>query len=122
MGRIRKAVRLILTPVVLAVLAVTVAGTFVGWLVVRADEKSHILRTIMSAVASVRADLDYDMKTWIHEQVGLADLWKIEEPSFERWSAFANTYLEHHPGCLELEWLDPHYREQWIMRPSGSRH
>lgn len=122
MGRIRKAVRLILSPVVLTVIGITVAGTFAAWLVVRADEKSHILKTTMSAVASVRADLGYDMNTWIHEQVGLADLWKIEEPSFERWSAFANTYLEHHPGCLKLEWLDPDYREQWIMRPNGSRH
>lgn len=106
----------------IAVLTLSFLGTLVGWLVVRADEKSHILKTTMSAVASVRADLGYDMNTWIHEQVGLADLWKIEEPSFERWSAFANTYLEHHPGCLKLEWLDPDYREQWIMRPSGSRH
>src|SRR5689334_18391701 len=89
----------------IAVLTLSLVCTLISWLVVKADEKSHIRRTITSAVASVGADLSYDMKSWIHEQVGLADLWKIEEPSYERWKAFADTYVEHHPGCFKLEWL-----------------
>ena len=103
------------------VLTLSLVGTLIGWLVVRAEEKSNIRKTVASAVASVRADLEFDMKSWIHEQVGLADLWKIEEPSQERWNAFANTFVEHHPGCLKLEWLDTGYHEHWIIRPDESR-
>jgi PAS domain S-box-containing protein len=105
----------------IAVLTLSLVCTLISWWVVKADEKSHIRRTITSAVASVRSDLSYDMESWIHEQVGLADLWKIEEPSYERWKAFADTYLEHHPGCLKLEWLDTDYHEHWIIRPNENR-
>ena len=103
----------------ITVVTVSLVGTLIAWLVVRADENSHIRKTITSAVASVRADVAYDINSWVREQIGLADLWKLEEPSRERWTAFANTYVEHHPGCFAIEWLDPDYREHWVVRPKG---
>jgi len=98
---------------------VSLVGTLIAWLVVKADENSHIRKTITSAVASVRADVAYDIGSWVREQIGLADLWTVEEPSYERWAAFVNTYVEHHPGCLAIEWLDPQYRPHWVIRPRG---
>lgn len=103
----------------ITVLTVSLVGTLIAWLIVRADENSHIRKTIASAVASLRADVAYDIGSWVREQVSLADLWKLEEPSYERWTAFANTYVEHHPGCLAIEWLDRGYREHWVVRAKG---
>ncbi|HET9839571.1 MAG TPA: PAS domain S-box protein, partial [Candidatus Angelobacter sp.] len=42
-------------------------------------------------------------------------------PSYEQWSAFAELYLEHHPGCIAIEWLDPRYEERWISRGTGEK-
>jgi len=71
------------------------------------------------AASAVSADLRSDMEAWLLGQVRLAKMWELEEPSYDQWMAFAGLYLEHHPGCLAIEWLDPKYEERWIARSPG---
>jgi len=71
------------------------------------------------AASAVSADLRSDMEAWLLGQVRLAKMWELEEPSYDQWMAFAGLYLEHHRGCLAIEWLDPKYEERWIARSPG---
>src|ERR1051326_8406455 len=123
MGRIWKAVRLTLSPAVLIVMAVAVIGTFTTWYFAKINERDHIRRMTGLATSAVSADLNSDMEAWLQGQIRLARMWEFEEPTYEQWSAFAGLYLEHHPGCLAIEWLDPKYEERWISRgprPQGA--
>jgi len=69
------------------------------------------------------------MQAWTLDQVRLAKLWEFGATSkewsafastYDQWSAFAKLYIEHHPGCLAIEWLDPKYSERWLVRPKGA--
>jgi len=121
MGRIWKAVRLALSPAMLVVLAFTVAVTFAAWHFAKINERDHIRRMTRLATSAVSADLSSDMDAWILGQIRLAKMWEFEEPTYAQWSAFANLYLEHHPGCIAIEWLDPKYEERWLSRAPGPR-
>lgn len=121
MGRIWKAVRLTLSPAVLIVMAVAVVGTFTAWYFAKINERDHIRRMTGLATSAVSADLNSDMDAWLLGQIRLARMWEFEEPTYEQWSAFAGLYLEHHPGCIAIEWLDPKYEERWISRAPGPK-
>jgi PAS domain S-box-containing protein len=121
MSRIWKAVRLTLSPAVLIVMAVTVIGTLTAWYFARINERDHIRRMTGLATSAISADLNSDMEAWLLGQIRLARMWEFAEPTYEQWSAFAGLYLEHHPGCLAIEWLDPAYEERWISRVPGKK-
>jgi PAS domain S-box-containing protein len=121
MGRIRKAVRLALTPAVLAVVGVSLATTFAAWHFAKINERDHIRRMTRLATSAISEDLHSDMEAWMLGQIRLAKMWEFGEPTYEQWSAFANLYLEHHPGCIAIEWLDPKYEERWISRAPGPK-
>lgn len=121
MGRIWKAVRLTLSPAVLIVMTVAVVGTLTAWYFAKINERDHIRRMTGLATSAISADLNSDMDAWLLGQIRLARMWEIEEPTYEQWSAFAGLYLEHHPGCLAIEWLDPKYEERWISRATGPK-
>jgi len=114
----------------IAALVGSLAGTLVVWAFVRANERSHVERVTKLATSVIQADIESDMQTWILGQVRLSKLWEFEETSrkwaefagtYEQWSAFAKLYIEHHPGCLAIEWLDPKYEERWLVRPKGAK-
>src|SRR5689334_9498341 len=121
MGRIRKAVRLTLSPAVLIVMAVALVATLTAWYFAKINERDHIRRMTGLATSAISADLNSDMEAWLLGQIRLARMWEFEEPTYEQWSAFAGLYLEHHPGCLAIEWLDPAYEERWISRVPGQK-
>lgn len=121
MSRIRKAMRLALSPAVLIVMAVTVIGTFTAWYFAKINERDHIHRMTSLATSAISADLNSDMESWLLGQIRLARMWEFDEPTYKQWSAFAGLYLEHHPGCLAIEWLDPAYEERWISRIPGQK-
>jgi PAS domain S-box-containing protein len=121
MGRIRKAARFTLSPAMLTVMAVTVIGTFAAWHFAKINERDHIHRMTQLATSAISADLDSDMETWLLGQIRLARMWEFGEPTYKQWSAFAGLYLEHHPGCIAIEWLDPKYEERWISRAAGQQ-
>jgi PAS domain S-box-containing protein len=73
------------------------------------------------AASAVADDLRSDMDAWLLGQVRLAKMWEFEEPTYQKWMAFAGLYLEHHPGCIAIEWLDPKYEERWIARAPGEK-
>jgi PAS domain S-box-containing protein len=106
---------------VLAVLVIGVIGTLVAWRLALVNERAHIQRMTLLAASAVAADLSADMDAWMLEQVRLAEMWEFGEPTYEQWTAFANLYLKHHPGCIIIEWLDPKYEERWISRSSGEK-
>jgi PAS domain S-box-containing protein len=116
----RNAGRLRLSRLAVLVLIVCLLGTILAWLVVRANELSHMHKTISLAVTAVHADLSYDMESWTQDQVGLAQLWEFDDPSYPEWTAFANLYIGHHPGCLAIAWLDPDYQEHAVVHPAGN--
>lgn len=116
MSRIWKTVRLTLSPAVLIVMAVTAIGTSAAWHFAKLNERDHIHRMTHLAISAISADLNSDMDAWILGQIRMARMWEFEEPTYEQWSAFAGLYLEHHPGCIAIEWLDPKYQEHWITR------
>src|ERR1051326_3024209 len=121
MGRIRKAARLALSPAVLTVLAMALAGTFAAWHSAKINERDHIRRMTRLATSAISADLNSDMGAWLLGQIRLARMWEFGEPTYDQWSAFAGLYLEHHPGCIAIEWLNPRYEERWISRGSGQK-
>jgi PAS domain S-box-containing protein len=121
MSRIRKAVRLTLSPAVLIVMAAAMVVTFTAWYFARINERDHIRRMTGLATSAVSADLNSDMEAWLLGQVRLAKMWEFREPTYKEWSAFADLYLEHHSGCIAIEWLDPKYEERWISRIPGQR-
>jgi PAS domain S-box-containing protein len=119
MSRIGKAVRLTLSSTVLIVVVVTAVSTFIVWHFAKVNERDHIHRMTRLAAAAVSADLNSDMEGWLLGQTRLARMWEFGEPAYAQWSAFAGLYLEHHPGCIAIEWLDPEYKERWILRAPG---
>jgi len=121
MSRIRKALRLTLSPAVLAVMAVAILGTSIAWYFARINERDHIHRMTRLATSAISADLSSDMDTWVRGQIRLAAMWEFGEPTYAQWSAFAGLYLEHHPGCIAIEWLDPKYEERWVSRAPGQK-
>jgi len=121
MGQIRIAVRRALTPLVMIVLAVTAIVTFASWRLAKLNEREHVHRMTRLAASAVAADLRSDMDSWMLGQIRLAKMWEFQEPSYSQWTAFANLYLEHHPGCAAIVWLDPKYEERWVSRASGER-
>lgn len=121
MSRIRKAAHLTLSPAVLTVLAVTMIGTSAAWYFAKVNEREHIRRMTALATSAISADLNSDMETWLLGQIRLARMWEFGEPTYEQWSAFAGLYLEHHPGCIAIEWLNPQYEERWIARSPGQK-
>lgn len=110
-------------PSMLALLAFIVSGaaTFFVWKMAKADERTHIRRITLLAASAVRADLDSDMRSWVQEQVRLARLWEVDEPSQSQWGEYARLYIEHHPGCLALEWLVPQGEERWMVSAQDAR-
>lgn len=117
-GKSRKSVLQRISLLAILVLVAAAAGTWVAWRVAHNVERRHIQRMTRLNTVTVLEDLTSDMDALIHEQIRLAKLWEFEEPSVAQWNEFANLYIEHHPGCLGIEWLDPKNQEQWIVRPA----
>jgi PAS domain S-box-containing protein len=117
MGRSRKAVsRLVLT-----VVMITLVSTLVCWRLAKVNERDHINRFTRLAASTVSADLISDTSAWILGLVRLAKMWELGEPTYAEWTAYANLYLEHHPGCIAIEWLEPRYEERWVSRSSNTK-
>ena len=121
MGRIWNAARAALSRTVLFVFVATLLATLASWYLINRNQREHISRMTRFAAATVAADLSSDMESWLLGQLRLAKLWEFREPSYTEWTAFANLYLEHHPGCLAIEWRDPMYEERWISRAGGGK-
>src|ERR1051326_1959892 len=121
MSRMRKGARLGLSPAVLTVIIVTVIATSVAWYFARLNERDHIRRMTALATSAISADLNSDMEAWLLGQIRLARMWEFGEPTYQQWSAFAGLYLEHHRGCIAIEWLDPKYEERWVSRTDAQK-
>jgi len=98
-----------------------VGGTITCWRLAAKNERAHIQKMTHLAASAVAADLRSDMESWVLGQVRLAKMWEFDEPTYSQWTAFADLYLEHHPGCIAIEWLDPKYEERWISRAPGEK-
>jgi PAS domain S-box-containing protein len=101
------------------VFVVTLAVATIGWLLVRENERNHIRTVTRLITSAVRSDLGIDVSTWVEEQIRLAKLWEFAEPSHEQWAYFARLYIQHHPGCETITWLDPQNQEHWLTGPQG---
>jgi PAS domain S-box-containing protein len=121
MGRVWKAAQQLMSRLVLVVLATTAIATFTTWHLAKLNEREHIHKMARLAAAAVEADLRSDMEAWMLGQIRLAKMWEFGEPTYSQWSAFASLYLEHHPGCIAIVWLDPKYQERWVSRAPGER-
>ncbi|MBZ5532653.1 MAG: PAS domain S-box protein [Acidobacteriia bacterium] len=121
MGRTRMAMWPAVSRLALAVLCIGVAGTLISWRFASANEHVHIQKVTRLAASAVAADLSSDMEAWMMGQIRLAKMWEIGEPTYAEWTAFANLYLEHHPGCIAIEWLDPKYEERWVSVAPGEK-
>jgi PAS domain S-box-containing protein len=121
MGQDRSATGPVASKLVLAVLLIGLGSTLICWRLAVSNERAHIQRMTHLAASAVAADLRSDMDAWLLGQVRLAKMWEFEEPTYDQWMAFAGLYVEHHPGCLAIEWLDPKYEERWIARASGEK-
>lgn len=119
MGQDRSATGPATSKLVLAVLLISLGSTFVCWRLAEINERAHIQRMTGLAASAVAADLRSDMESWLLEQVRLAKMWEFDEPTYSKWMVFAGLYLEHHPGCIAIEWLDPKYEERWVSRSPG---
>jgi PAS domain S-box-containing protein len=101
--------------------AVSLATTLVIWQMVRANERIQIRRMTRQAAIAMRDDLSNDLGSWIYDQVRLAKLWEVgPEPTAAAWKASAAVFIEHHPGCLAVEWLHPSYEDRWTVRSAAA--
>ncbi|HEU5414580.1 MAG TPA: PAS domain S-box protein [Candidatus Angelobacter sp.] len=114
-------IRRVFSPLMMIVLVATMLVTIALWRVENRNEREHIQRMTGLATSAVAADLSSDMEAWMLGQIRLAKMWEIAEPSYSQWSAFTELYLEHHPGCLAIVWLDPKYQERWVSRARGRK-
>jgi sensor domain CHASE-containing protein len=121
MGQDRNATGPVASKLLLAVLLISVSSTIICWRLAAINERAHIQRMTHLAASAVAADLRSDMDGWLLGQVRLAKMWEIDEPNYDQWMAFAGLYLEHHPGCLAIEWLGPKYEERWIAKSPGEK-
>jgi PAS domain S-box-containing protein len=85
------------------------------------NEHAHIQRMTHLAASAVAADLRSDMEARLLGQIRLAKMWEFAEPTYSQWMVFAGLYLEHYPGCIAIEWLDPKYEQRWISRTPGDK-
>jgi PAS domain S-box-containing protein len=102
-------------------MAITAAATLAAWYLAKVNERDHIHRMTTLATSAISADLSSDMDAWLLGQIRLARMWEFGEPTYTQWTAFAGLYLEHHPGCIAIEWLDPKYEERWISRKDAQK-
>lgn len=121
MGQERNATGPVASKFVVAVLLISLTSTLICWRLAALNERAHIQRMTHLAASAIAADLRSDMDAWLLGQVRLAKMWEFDEPTYDQWMAFAGLYLEHHPGCLAIEWLDPKYEERWIAKSPGER-
>lgn len=121
MGQSGSATSAVASRLVLTVLLISVSGTLICWRLAEKNERSHIQRMTHLAASAVADDLHSDMDAWLLGQIRLAKMWEFDEPTYEQWMAFAGLYLEHHPGCIAIEWLDPKYEERWISKVPGDK-
>jgi PAS domain S-box-containing protein len=98
------------------VLIASLGAAFLFWYLVSANERAHLRRVAGLVAKVVRADLASDVNTSVLEEVSLAKLWEFAEPSHAHWEAAAQLFIQHHPGCVAIEWLDPKYQERWQTR------
>ena len=103
----------------LTVVIITLISTLVSWRLAKMNERDHINRITRLAASTVYSDLTSDMAAWMLGPVRLAKMWEFGEPTHAEWTGYANLYVEHHPGCIAIEWLDPGYEERWVSRSSG---
>ncbi len=100
--------------------AVSLATTLVIWQMVRANERMQIRRMTGQAAVAMRDDLKNDLSSWIWDQVRLAKLWEVgPEPTAAAWKASAGVFIQHHPGCLAVEWLQPTFEDRWMVRSAA---
>jgi PAS domain S-box-containing protein len=100
--------------------SLSLAVTLLGWQAARTAEKTHIRRMTHLAASAIRDDLLYDTQTWRRDLVRLAKLWDSPDPpSFSEWKANAELYIQHHSGCVAVEWIQPSYDERWLVRAPG---
>jgi PAS domain S-box-containing protein len=106
-------------PVVVAAL-LSAAITLVIWQVGREAENNHIRRMTRLASLAVHDDLALDMRAWNFDLVRLAKLWEFRAgPTHREWKATAELYIEHHAGCIAVEWVQPTFDERWLVRAPG---
>jgi PAS domain S-box-containing protein len=93
---------------------------FAAWFAARNAEHKHIRRMTELAARGIREDLGADANSWILDLARLANLWESADgPSHADWKSNAELYILHHPGCLAVEWMQPTYRERWLVRAPG---
>ncbi len=100
--------------------SLSLAVTLLVWQAARTAEKAHIRRMTHLATSAIRDDLLYDTQTWLRDLVRLAKLWDAPDgPSFSEWKANAELYIQHHSGCVAVQWIQPSYEERWLVRAPG---
>jgi PAS domain S-box-containing protein len=106
-------------PVVIAAL-LSIAITLVIWQVGRTAENHHIQRMTRLATLAIHDDVARDIRAWNFALVRLAQLWEFPAgPTHAEWKRSAELYIEHHPGCIGVEWIQPAYDERWPVRAPG---
>jgi PAS domain S-box-containing protein len=93
---------------------------FAAWFAARNAEHKHIRRMTELAARGIREDLAADTNSWVLDLARLANLWdSADGPSNTDWKSNAELYILHHPGCLAVEWMQPTYRERWLVKAPG---
>jgi PAS domain S-box-containing protein len=84
--------------------------TFVCWRVLRTAEQVHVNRLTSQAANAIAADLASDVQDRSNALRQMANVWAMEAPeSGTNWKAFATMFIQHHPGCIAVEYTDSSY-------------
>lgn len=106
------------------VLLASLGTTLVVWHLVRANEHTHLRKAAGLVAQAVQADLTENVGASVAAQVELAKLWEFGDPSHAQWEATANLFMQHHPGCVAVEWQNSENSENnelWQVRGPGEQ-
>jgi PAS domain S-box-containing protein len=100
--------------------SLSLAVTLLVWQVARTSDRTHTRRMTHLAASAIKEDLSTDSQSWRRDLVRLAKLWDSPDgPTFSEWKANAELYIQHHSGCVAVEWIQPSYEERWLVLAPG---
>ncbi len=92
------------------------------WLTLRAQENTHIQRSIAAHAQQLQTVVKDSMESHIRALVRMANRWEVDrKPPKQEWLADATLYIEHEPDYHAIAWVDTDLQVRWIFPVQGNQ-
>lgn len=99
-----------------------ITATLCLWYALREREHLQIKRDTKVAASSVRNEILSQLESRTLMLVRMSERWKKEGKFVkEDWESDAKLSIRHFPGLQALEWVNPSFRNQWIVPFEGNQ-